>query len=274
MAPPTYLNTATLSEALGKTTEYFKVSAVTNITAKDYLVFGSGDEAMLVVDVDATNTAVRVNRGVGGSIVRPHATSERFFIGSPDKFSALREYSIGMHGFDNATLPFYCLPGARAKDGRGYEYLMVDISQTGGVYTGVTCVVSNDGLFTAAVLAAGVQGSVGVVTEPATSNQYCWLQTYGYFAVAQDAAGDSAATSALIAVAASSVSTPAAGMATFDPGSSNTAQIIYGMFVVGAASSLTTSAASFVGTSVPVWLHHPYTLGFSTATQSTASASS
>jgi hypothetical protein len=132
------------------------------------------------------------------------------------------------------------------------------VELTEEVFTGVTVVFSLNNNFQASVLASGAQGSVGVMAEPATSDQIAWAQVLGYVSAAQEAGGTSAATSAYMAIPATSVSTPAAGMAAVETSSVTLGAEIRGMFIVGAAVSTTTSATSVTGVTVPVWLNYPF----------------
>jgi hypothetical protein len=250
------LNTTTLSSAIDNEAFNFAVASTTNITAGQLLVVNG--EVMKVNAVDDPSSGyVKVVRGVAGTEPRAHAASKRVFIGDPDDFKAVKAGAsyLGLTGA-TGTLPEYLLPGVRAVDADGNVYVMVELTQT--VYTGVTVVISVDGNYTAAVLASGTHGSVGVMAEPASSDQYAWAQIYGYVAAAQEAGGTSAATSAYFPVAATSVSSPAAGLAVLDTSSAVNGFTINGMFITGAASSATTSATSSTGVTVPLWLNYPY----------------
>jgi hypothetical protein len=253
----TYLNTGTISETLDKSTLEFTVSAVTNIVKGTLIVIHG--EAMLVRAVDTTNVRVSVRRGYEGTRTAKHVTGSRFFSGLPSDFKKLRQEAIGLIG-DSGYVPDYCLPGARATDSAGNEFIMVDLTAT--CYSGTTVLISRDGLFTAAQLAIGVPGSVGVTLEQGSSDQYVWAQIYGYNAYAQVGVGSSLCTSTGVCQPASSVATPSVGLmaVTTSLASSVTHGQIYGMYPVGAATTATTSATSSTGLSIPVWLNYPFTM--------------
>jgi len=262
----------TLSAAITATAEYISLTSLTGVVNKDVLV--CENEAMLVADTRTTlANPIRVVRGTGGTRAAAHKILAHVFHDTPEKFQARYDHTVGLFG-DSGTLPQYAVPGSRAKDGAGNEYVAVDISYTGGIYSGVTCVISIDGLYTAAPLATGTHGTVGLSVEQASSDQLTWLQIYGANSYAQDAGATTSATSASVCIAATSVSTPAAGMHVIAPGTSDVLQVIHGMFCTGTHTSTGTSAASFTGSYVPVWLNYPFTDGFNTALQTTASASS
>lgn len=246
------LNTTTLSEALTAETADFTVASTTNIVADKLLVIRG--EVMKVHEVPVSGR-VRVARGFNGTRAIPHPTSHRVFIGDPEDFKAIKDSATALVG-NSGTLPDYLLPGMRAIDYAGNEYVLLEMTET--VYTGVTVVISNDANYTAGVLASGVHGRCAVMAEPATSDQYAWGLINGYMATAQEAGGTSAATSAYFPIAATSVSSPAAGMAAVDTSSAVNGFTINGMFIVGAAVSTTTSATSVTGVTVPVIVRYPW----------------
>ena len=174
----------------------------------------------------------------GGPVVAPHQTS------------------------DVGTTPFPINLGSRMHDSSGNEYIYVDFTAT--VYGGVTVSISNDGNFQAAALTSAHRGSVGVTMGTGTSDNSGWVQIYGFHAGAQLASGSSDVTSAMVAVVASSVSTPAAGM---DCLAATTVDVhrIFDMWPTAVASTATTSATSHTGASVSVWLNYPSTWGFVSA---------
>lgn len=265
----TALNTTTLSEALTSESNEFNVGSTTNISAGNILVVRN--EAMKVQEVPISGR-VKVMRGVGGTQARAHASGQRLFIGSPDAFKAIKDSLTALTG-NSGTYPDYLLPGQRAKDGSGNEYIMVDLTAT--TYSGTTVRISTDGLFTATVLSGGEQGPVGVTMEGGTSDQYVWAQIYGYNAFAQDSVGDSAGSSGLLALAASSNSTPDVGLAavaaTSHSSVAGAAQyVIQGMFIVGSATTATTSASSATGVAYPVFLNYPYVTGYARVTAPTS----
>jgi hypothetical protein len=252
------LNSTTLSAAIDNSAFNFQVASTSNITAGQLLVVNG--EAMKVNAVDDPSSGyVKDVRGVTGTAPQAHKSGARVFIGNHDKFEAVRSGAdyLGLTGNAGADLPEYLLPGNRAWDAQGNEYVMVEMTETS--YTGATVVFSRDGNYTAAVLTSGTHGSIGVLAEPSSSDQYAWAQVYGYVAAALEAGGTSAATSAYFPVAATSVSTPAAGLAVLDTSSAVLGFTINGMFIVGAASSATTSSTSSTGVTVPLWLNYPWT---------------
>ena len=262
------LTTTTLSAALNARAVRFAVASTTGINGPGITTTGSvlvvGSEAMLVQRVPISGI-VEVVRGHGGTKAKSHASSARVYHGARNLF-AFEEAGgtglgkVGLAG-DPGDYPNYRLPlGAEATDDDGNVLVMCDFTET--VYSGVTVGISNDGLFTAAVLTDTHQGAVGVVVEQtSSSDRWGWVQVYGYNSGAQLSSGDSAATSAHLALAASSVSTPASGLSNVVNTTSTAQAQIFGMFIVGAASTAVTSAASHTGVSVPVFLNYPYTRG-------------
>jgi len=256
MASPTGLTRTTLSAALNDSDAEIYVASTTGL-ANGRLIYIRG-EVIKVSDTASTlANPIGVVRGYDGTRTKSHPSGAKLYHGAPDVFKSLYSNAKGLFG-DSGTFPQYLIPGAKATDDDGNEYVMVEASAQ--IYTGVTCAISLDGNFTAAVHTDSLRGSIGVAVEQIDSTEFGWLQIYGYHAAAQNASGDSAATSTQVVVGATSVSSPAAGMATI-AGTTVEAALIYGMYCVGAASSATTSAASFAGVSVPVWLHYPYATG-------------
>ena len=160
------------------------------------------------------------------------------------------------------TTPFPIQLGSRMRDSSGNEFIYVDFTAT--VYGGVTVSISNDGNFTAAALTEAHRGSVGVTMGTGTSDNSGWVQIYGYHSGAQLASGSSNVTSAMVAVVASSVSTPAAGMDCL-AGTTVDVHRIFDMWPTAVASTATTSATSHTGADVAVWLNYPSTWGFVSA---------
>lgn len=253
--PASQLNTTTLSEALAADTNNFTVASTASISVGDLIV--CRNEAMIVQSIPVSGR-VTVSRGWSGTLAVAQPTGQRIFTGTPDLFKSLYNAAIGIVG-DNGTLPQYLTPGNRATDGAGNVYILVDLTAT--CYSGTTVKISNDGLYTAAPLVGGVQGPVGLLVEQGTSAQYAWAQIFGYNSYAQDATATSDATSAYVPCAATSVSTPDVGMAAISPTSTDQ-YLINGMFIVGIATSSTTSATSATGTAVPVFLNYPYALAW------------
>lgn len=250
----TIFSTTTLSEALTANTGEFTVASTANMTVGQLLVVRG--EAMKLQEIPVSGR-VKVMRGVNGTEARAQASGQRVFIGDHDLFKAVKANAanLGLVG-SSGTLPDYLLPGQRAVDDAGNEYVLVELGQT--VYTGVTVVISLDGLYTATVLASGGHGSVGVMAEPATSDQYAWAQVFGYVSAGQESGGTSAATSAYWPIAATSVSTPAAGMAAVVTSGADVGFTINGMFIVGAAVSTSTSSTTVTGVTLPLWLNYPF----------------
>lgn len=248
----------TLTNAVAALDNQWVVGSTSSISVGMLLaVAGRGGlEIVKVQEIPVAGT-VRVLRGVAGTRPRAVQAGAILYYGTPDLFKKVRDNAAAIVG-DSSALPDYCLPGTRARDGAGNEYVLVDLQAT--VYSGVTVLIdsAHDGTFFAAVLTSTSQGIVGVMAEEGTSNQFAWAQIYGQ-TVAQDSTATSAADSTYLATAASSVSTPAAGMAAI-AGSSSVANtfLIKGMFIVGAATSATTSATSHTGIQVPVFLNYPY----------------
>jgi len=250
--PVDILSNTTLSAAIAAGDEEFQVASTTNIVAGKILVVDS--EAMKVNSIP-TSGYVNVMRGTNGTLARPHAISQRVFFGDHHDFKAVKDHALGLVG-DSGAFPDFMLPGQRAFDGRGNEYIMVEL--TAVCYRGTTVVISRDGNFTAVQAAGGTQGTIGVTIEAATSDQYTWAQIYGFNGYAQlDAT--SACTSAYIPVPATSVSTPSVGLSNLAAATTAAAYVIHGMFIQGVAVSTGTSAASYTGTYIPVFLNYPYT---------------
>src|SRR3972149_6425524 len=255
----TAFNTTTLSEALIAETAEFAVASTANIVAKDLLVIRGEVVKVQAVPVSGR---VQVMRGVQGTAARAHASGQRvFIIANPEdtKTNTAGQWAVvGASG----VYPDYLFPGQRARDGAGNEYILCEFSAV--AYSGTTVLISQDGLYTAAVLSSGEQGSVGILVEGVTSDQYAWVQVYGYNSYAQESQGDSAVSSLSLACAASSNSTPDVGLAVLAASSFTSAvlpahqYLIEGMFVVGSATTATTSAASATGVAVPVFLNYPY----------------
>jgi hypothetical protein len=248
--PATYLNTSTFSEAVSKDANEFTVAATTNISVGSLLV--ANGEVFKVQAIPVSGRVV-VRRGYEGTRALQHKSGARFFIGDPDDFKAIKDNAAALIGA-NGTYPDFCLPGTRAKDAAGNEFIMVDLTAT--LYGGSTIAISNDGNFTGGALKGGAhQGAVGVLVEPGTSNQYVWAQIYGLnsYATVKTTA---AFTSASLATATTTVSTPDVGLA---PAALSTvaSYFIHGMHIVSAGTSQT-SATSTPGQYGSVWLNYPY----------------
>lgn len=261
----TGLTTATLSEALTAETNDFTVSSTASITVGQYLVIqGTGGlEAVKVQEIPVSGR-VKVMRGVGGTKARGHISGSRFFIGDPDDFRTQRGSALGaldgLLGANGTTLPEYMFPGLRATDGIGNEYVLVDLTAT--IVQGATVLISKDGLFTASVITSTSVGSVGVLTESGTSDQYVWAQIYGRVDHAKLVGGSSLVSSLGEFGGASSVSTPSVGLVGRSSSQRSSdylvASTITGMFPASAASTASTSASSETGLFAAAWLNYPY----------------
>ena len=258
------LNETTLSEAVTKDLNEFTVGSTTNITAgtSALVVQGTAGQEVMFVQTVPVSGRVTVLRGWNGTRALSHPNGARVFIAAPDAFKRDWGFTdragnvVNLVG-DSGNYPSYALPGARARDGIGNEYVLVELTAT--AYAGTTVTISRDGNFTAVQTAGGTQGSVGVTVEAGTSDQYVWAQIYGRQDYAQiDAV--SAGTSGYIAVPATSVSTPSVGLAVLAAATTAAAYVVHGMFLAGAVESDTTSATSATGNHIPVWLNYPYVL--------------
>lgn len=254
----TQLNSTTLSSAVVVADKNFTVGSTANITVGNMLVIAgrAGVEAVKVQEIPVAGQ-VAVLRGWAGTRAIAHQSGAVVYIGTPDTFKTVRDNAAALVG-DSGNLPDYCIPGTRARDGAGNEYILVDLQAT--VFTGVTVLVdsAHDGTFFASVLTGGSQGAVGVMIEEGSSTQWAWAQIYGN-CNAQDSTATSAADSTYLATAATSVSTPATGMAAIAYSSAvGNTFLVNGMFITGAATSATTSATSHTGIQVPVFLLYPY----------------
>jgi hypothetical protein len=152
-----------------------------------------------------------------------------------------------------STTPYPHSPGTKLRDeSNGNEYTYCDFTAT--VYSGVTVGITKT--FTAAPLTEQHQGPVGVTATTGTSDNAGWVQTYGKHSGAQLASGSSDVTSAMVAIVASSVSSPNVG---FNAVARTTIDYytINGMWVMGAASTATTSGTSHTGAEVEVFMMNP-----------------
>lgn len=254
-----YLNSSTLSEALTKDTQDFTVASTANITAGQLLaIMGTGGLEVVKVQSIPISGRVLVMRGVAGTVARPHISGEKFFIGDPDDFAQVRDNAAALLGNSNA-LPEYCLPGTRAVDGAGNEYVMVDLTQT--VVPGATVLISKDGEYSAAVLTSTGVGPVGVMAEDATSDQFAWAMIKGFTSV-KLVGGSSLVTSLGEFGGATSVSSPSVGLlgrsSSQRSSDYHAASDVNGMFPVSAATTASTSASSETGLRCSAWLNYPY----------------
>ena len=253
------LNTTTLTSAIGLDSE-FAVGSTTNITVGSVLVFaGTGGQEIAKVQAIPVSGRVQVARGWAGTIARPQPAACLIYLGAPDAFKTIRDNAAAIVG-DSVALPTYCVPGTRAKDGAGNEYVMLDA--TFSAFNGVAVLISRDGLFTCKALASGDAGSVAILCEEGTSNQYVWGQIYGAKSYVQFTSGSSLMTSTGLIQAATTASSPAGGLlgrTTSAATSDATAQII-GLFPTSAITTATTAATSATGFQASVWIHYPLLL--------------
>ncbi len=256
----TALNTTTLSEALAADTIEFTVGSTASILA-GYLLVVRG-EAMNVLSVPVSGR-VQVQRGWTGTSAYQQPSGAIVYIGTPEQFAAIANSSpaattqtalVGSPG----TYPTYLLPGNRAKDGAGNEYVLVDL--TFHAYSGVAVLISRVGDFTAIGLVAGAAGSVGIIVEEATSDQYTWALIYGRYAAAQFTSGSSLMTSTGIVALATSTAAPVGALLglTTSQASSNEDVRIYGLFPTSAITTATTAATSSSGLTASVWANYPF----------------
>lgn len=258
------LNTSTLSEALDKEKNDFTVGSTSNITVGQLLVIQgtAGLEAVRVQEIPVSGR-VRVKRAIAGTKARAHKSGTRFFIGDADDFQGVRDGVIAGIAGDPGDFENYLIPGSRYTDAAGNIYVLVELTQT--VVPGATCRISNDGNFTAAVLDADSgSGSVGIVVENSSSDQYAWVQVYGHYAHAKLTGGSSLVTSLGEFQASSDVSTPSVGLLGRSSSQRSSdygvAALIYGMFPTSAASTASTSASSETGLFAGAWLNFPYVI--------------
>lgn len=262
--PVTYLNSSTLSEALTDTLTKFTVGSTSNISVGNYLAIrGTAGLEMVKVTAIPVSGTVTVNRGVNGTRAVAHASGTLFFIGSPEKFKTIPGSSPSEFIALDATqgnFPQWALPGTRARDGAGNEYIMVDCTAT--IVPGATVLISKDGNFTASVLTSTGVGDVGILVEDATSNQWAWAIIKGYYAHAKLVGGSSLATSLGEFGGATSVSTPSVGLLGRSSSQRSSDWLssdqILGMFPASAATTASTSASSETGLSIAVWLNYPW----------------
>lgn len=262
------LNETTLSEAVAAGTNEFAVGSTTNVTAGTSLLVvqgTSGQEVMKVQEVPSSGR-VGVLRGFNGTRSLNHPSGARVFIADPDDLTRAwgfvdRAGNVVNLAGNSGDFPQYALPGARGHDGKGNEYVMVELSAT--VVRGATLLISKDGNYTASVLTSAGVGPVGVLTEGASSDQYVWAQIYGDVDHAKLVGGSSLVTSLGEFGGASSVSTPSVGLLGRSSSQRSSdylgASTIYGMFPTSAATtSASTSASSETGLAVSAWLNYPY----------------
>jgi len=263
----TALNSTTLSEAVfapasvsGDITTSFTVGSTTNIAVGNLLAVAgtSGLEIMKVQEIPVSGR-VNVLRGVGGTRARKHASGALVWIGAPDSFKTIRDNAAALVG-DSNGLPDYLLPGSRARDGAGNEYVMVDLTMT--AVQGATVLISKDGLFTASIITSTSVGNIGVLAEGGTSAQFAWAQILGLVSHAKLVGGSSLVSSLGEFGGATSASTPSVGLLGRSSSQRSSdylaASTISGMWPTSAASTASTSASSETGYFASAWLSYPY----------------
>lgn len=258
------LNSTTLSEAVTKDMNEFAVASTSNIVAgKLIAIMGTAGLEMCKVQVVPVSGRVQVARGVSGTRALSHRSGARVFIGDHDAFISVPGTSphdfIRLTGTPD-TVPDYALPGARARDGAGNEYVLVELTAT--VVPGATLLISKDGNYTAGVLTSTGVGSVGIAVENGSSDQYIWAQVYGFNDHAKLVGGSSLVTSLGELGGATSVSTPAVGLLGRSSSQRTSdylgGSVIQGMFPTSAASTASTSASSETGLFCSVFLDYPW----------------
>lgn len=263
MALPIFNSTA-LNGAITALDNEFAVDSTSNISVGQVLAIqGSAGLELVKVQEIPVSGRVKTLRGVNSTRALAHPDDTRVFIGDHDDFITVPGSSpsefIRLTG-SPGELPDYALPGTRARDGAGNEYVLVELTAT--VVPGATVLISKDGNFTAAVLTDAGVGSVGVMAEGASSDQYAWAQIFGKVAHVKLVGGSSLVTSLGEFGGATSVSTPAVGLLGRSSSQRSSdylaASTIYGMFPTSAASTASTSASSETGLFCSAWLQYPY----------------
>lgn len=253
-----YLNTSTLSSDLDKTTNEFNVASTANIQTGYLLAFAG--EIMKVRSIPVSGRVI-VRRGFEGTHACSFPSGATFYIGTANDFKRLRDNAVGILG-DAGQIPDILIPGSVGFDGRGYEYVLVDMTAT--CVPGAGVVISRDGLYTAAILTSTSQGPVGVTMEDGTSDQWVWVLRKGFHSHVKLVGGSSLHTSLGEFGGASSVSSPAVGIVgrsssqrSCDPVAGS---VIYGMFPQSACTTASTSATSETGYYTTAWLEYPYVI--------------
>jgi hypothetical protein len=259
------LNSTTTSGAIDAEVGEFAVASTSSISVGQMLVAvgTAGQEAMKVQAIPVSGR-VQVKRGVDGTRALAHKSGTKLWIGAHDAFKRVSGQSpnpyVNLVG-NSGSLLDYALPGTKAIDGAGNEYVMVDLTFAGFVGAGV--LFDRAGAYTAAPLASGNAGSVGVLVEDGTSDQWVWAQVYGLCDTVQLVGGSSLVTSTGIFQPATSVSSPAVGILgrTTSQASSEFGTRIFGMYPTSAVTTATTSASSATGFRCSAWLHYPFVEG-------------
>lgn len=250
----------TLSAALARpsnTDQALKLSVVSAASITTAMILVVDNEVLKVQDVDTVGNFVYARRGVNGSEPFAHASGARVYYATPETWQTLRDQSMSVIG-NNGALPQYLMPGQRGFDGSGREFILLDLTFT--AYSGVSVLISRDGLYTASALTSASYGSVGVMVEEGTSNQFAWAQIWGPVAYLQYTSGSSLATSTGIIQPATTATVPVGavlGRTTSQASSEYGARII-GMQPTSAVTTATTAATSATGFSGSAWLHYPF----------------
>jgi len=254
----TYTGSTTFAEAVDREVVEFNLTTTTGVTVGMILV--TPGEIMQVRAIPVAGR-VSVLRGYQGSFAGPHNSGETLYFGNPSDYAQIKDSTDRLFG-PSFKLPDVCIPGVRGIDMRGYEYILVDSTAT--IVPGATVLISKDGTFTASVLTSAGAGSVGILMEDATSNQWAWAMIRGLHTHVKLGSGSSLMTSTGVLAAASSVSTPAVGLiglTTSVGGTSlmaTTPSVIYRMWPTSAVSSASTSATSETGAFCSAWLEYPF----------------
>jgi hypothetical protein len=255
----TYTGSTTFASAVSREDVDIALTTTTGVTKGMILV--TGVEVMIVRAIPVAGRAI-VRRGYEGSPAGPHNSGENVFFGLPSDFAQIKDNALRMFGA-SFKVPDICIPGVRGIDVRGYEYILVD--STASIVPGATVLISKDGNFTASVLTAAGQGSVGVLMEDATSDQWAWAMIRGLHTHAKLVGGSSLMTSTGVLLGATSVSTPAVGLlglttsqAAGTSGSYGEQAIISRMWPASSWTSASTSATSETGGYAAVWLEYPF----------------
>jgi len=254
--PVDALSSTTLGAALNATSKDVVVSSTSGMAVGDILA--CREEGMLIQRV-ISSTQVEVSRGWQGTDAREHPNLRRVYFGGPDKFQNIRESALSMFG-DSDVYPEYLLPGQRAFDGAGNEYILLDSLSSYPIYSGCT-VVFRPPNFYARQLQAGYQGMVALAVEPSSSDQFFWGQIYGDNPRAQ-LNNYSGANSENTPVGCTVISTPNAGLEATE-NDDGPHYVVHGMFISG-ASTAESSATSTTGGYCPVWLNYPYAATYAT----------
>lgn len=271
------LSSTTLSTAITASQTRIQVASSTGINGLGSLtspqsIIVIGGEAMLVLNVPISGI-LEVHRGANGTEPMAYPNGATVYFGAKTKFFFAQDGAVGLAGDAGSqtatgaqSLPRYRLPlGSRKRDFLGNEYVFCDF--TGTVYSGMPVAINAD--YTAAAPAVTGRGAIGVAAEPATSDQWGWVQIYGrcMAQVSYNGASPSDAANGPTTLQTSlqtkfilqtTQSTPIAfGYTSADVDGWH----ITGMWVAQDASpgavSAVTSATSHVGAQIAVFLNYP-----------------